>query len=179
MDRVNTYSVNQIVTSAQLNEIQDNAVGGITPPLGNLNGANPGERLVHFESTTDLADNDLVTVDSRNWKDFVVNYFFYDNPTANGAIGDTDDYAWGDAGAGVTVGIAYLGLGATDGAGNQVVPLSPPLGAAGTSWAPRIKAGLWIYADPFDNYKLKLYNDTGNTIGTPYIRVSGTKTNKR
>ena len=66
MDRVNTYSVNQIVTSAQLNEIQDNAVGGITPPLGNLNGANPGERLVHFESAADLPDDSVRSESTAN-----------------------------------------------------------------------------------------------------------------
>jgi len=179
MDRVQTYVFGSVVASTDLNSIQDRAVGGIASLQGNLTGCNPGERIVHYQSATDLVTGDLLTIDNGDWKDFVVHYAFYDNPTATGGIGEANDDTWGDTGAGVTFGIAYFGLGATDNAGNPVIPGAPPFAAAGLSWAPRIAANLWIFADPNDGFKPKIYNNTGVAIGRPYIRLAGTKTNAR
>jgi len=180
MDRVQTYAFGSIVGSTELNDIQDRAVGGEPSAQGNITGCNPGERVVHFELATDLADKTLMIVDDNNWKDYVVAWTLYQKPSGLQTIGAANDYVWGDAvTGGVTSGIAYLGLGADDGTGAQVVNGAPPVPATGVSWAPRIAAGVYIYVDAFDGFKLKVYNNSGGGIRTPYLRVAGTKANKR
>ena len=73
MDRIATYSPNQIVTSAQLNAIQDQAVGALALATGNLSTVDPGERVIHWESATDIATNTITTIDGVNvWTDYVV-----------------------------------------------------------------------------------------------------------
>lgn len=180
MDRVQTYVFGSIVASTELNGIQNRAVGGEPSAQGNLTVCNPGERVVHFEAPADLADKTLLTIDDLNWKDYVLHWTLYQKPSGSQTIGDTNDYVWGNTpGGGVTMGIAYLGLGADDGTGNQVVNGAPPVPASGTSWAIEIATGLWLYCDGFDGFKPKLYNNTGGGIRTPYVRLAGTKTNKR
>ena len=180
MDRVQTYVFGSIVASTELNDIQDRAVGGEPSAQGNLTACNPGERVVHFESTTDLLDGTLVVIDDGNWKDFVVHWTLYEKPSSAQTIGAANDYVWGNViGGGVTMGIAYLGLGADDGAAGQVVNGAPPVPASGVSWAIEIAADLWLYVDGFDGFKPKIYNDTGGALRTPYVRLAGTKTNKR
>lgn len=177
MERVNTYSTNQIVTSAQLNAIQDRASGGEPSAVGNLTGATAGEKLVWWESATDVTAGKLVTVDEGSWKDYVVTWDLNVKGGANGEVGGVNDYAW-DNGT-VTHGMAYLGLGAEDGAGNQVTAGNPPVRASGTSWAGDLGGGKWLYVDAYDGNKLKFYNDTAGTLRTPALRVCGTETNLR
>ena len=40
--------------------------------------------------------------------------------------------------------------------------------ASGTSWAIQLVTNLWLYIDPSDG-SLKLYNDTGSTIRSPFL----------
>jgi hypothetical protein len=56
---------------------------------------------------------------------------------------------------------------------------NPPMPSNGVSWAVQLIANLWIYVDLFDSFKLKLFNNTGTALRTPYLRLSGTETNKR
>ena len=56
---------------------------------------------------------------------------------------------------------------------------NPPVRANGSSWAVLLGVNLWLYIDASDSGKLKLFNDTGSTLRTPYLRLSGTETNKR
>lgn len=176
MDRVTTYSVNAVVTSAELNSIQDRAVGGEPSAVGNLTSLSAGERVVWFESAADLVAAKLMVVDERNWKDHVVAWTLNIHSGANQQVGAANDYQWDQT---VTSGVAYLGLGALDGASAQVTDGNPPVRASGTSWAGDLGGGKWLYVDAADGYKLKFYNDTGGTLRTPALRVAGTKTNKR
>jgi len=176
MDRVNTYSVNAVITSSQMNSIQDRAVGGEPSAVGNLTGLSAGERVVWFESAVDLANAKVMVVDERNWKDHVVAWTLNIHSAADQEIGGVNDIAWDQA---VTSGVAYLGLGALDGASAQVTDGNPPVRATVSSWAGDLGGGKWLYVDSFDGYKLKFYNNTGSTLKTPALRVAGTKTNKR
>lgn len=176
MDRVNTYSVNAVITSSQMNSIQDRAVGGEPSAVGNLTGLSAGERVVWFESAVDVAAATLIVVDNRNWKDHVVAWTLNVHGGANQEIGAANDYQWDQT---VTSGVAYLGLGALDAGSAQVANGFPPVRAAGSSWAGDLGGGKWLYVDAGDGYKLKFYNDTGGTLRTPALRVAGTKTNKR
>lgn len=176
MDRVNTYSVNAVITSSQMNSIQDRAVGGEPSAVGNLTGLSAGERVVWFESAVDVAAATLIVVDNRNWKDHVVAWTLNVHGGANQEIGAANDYQWDQT---VTSGVAYLGLGALDSGSAQVADGFPPVRAAGASWAGDLGGGKWLYVDAADGYKLKFYNNTGGTLRTPALRVAGTKTNKR
>lgn len=177
MDRIATYSPNQIVTSAQLNSIQDQAVGAPALATGNLTGIDPGERVIHWESATDIATNTITLVDGVNaWSDYVVAWALNVKGGANSEIGGSADASWQGT---VTMGLGYLGVGAKDAASNQVTVGNPPVRANGSSWAVLLGVNLWLYIDASDSGKLKLFNDTGSTLRTPYLRLSGTETNKR
>ena len=177
MDRIATYSPNQIVTSAQLNSIQDQAVGALALATGNLSTVDPGERVIHWESATDIATNTITLVDGVNlWSDYVVMWALNIKGGANSQIGAAADASWQGT---VTTGLGYLGVGAKNGASGQVTVGNPPVRANGSSWAVLLAANLWLYVDAIDSGKLKLFNDTGSTLRTPYLRLSGTETNKR
>lgn len=177
MDRIATYSPNQIVTSAQLNSIQDQAVGAIALATGNLTTIDPGERVIHWESATDISTDTVTLIDGVNvWADYVVAWALNVKGGANSELGGTADASWQGT---VTSGLGYLGLGAKNAASGQVSAGNPPVRANGSSWAVLLAANLWLYVDGFDGGKLKLFNDTGSTLRTPYLRLSGTETNKR
>ena len=125
----------------------------------------------------DSATNTVTLVDGVNvWTDYVVMWALNVKGGANSQIGGADDASWQGT---VTLGLGYLGLGAKNGASAQVSVGNPPVRAAGASWAVLLAANLWLYVDGFDSFKLKLFNDTGSTLRTPYLRLSGTETNKR
>ena len=177
MDRIATYSPNQIVTSAQLNSIQDQAVGALALATGNLTTIDPGERVIHWESATDIATNTVTLIDGVNvWTDYVVMWALNVKGGANSQIGGADDASWQGT---VTMGLGYLGLGAKNSGGTQVSVGNPPAPSNGVSWVVLLAADLWIYVDLFDGFKLKLFNNTGSALRTPYLRLSGTETNKR
>ena len=177
MDRIATYSANQLITSLQMNEIQDRAVGALALATGNLTTIDPGERVIHWESATDISTNTITLIDGVNaWSDYVVAWALNIKGGASSEIGGTSDVSWQGT---VTTGLGYLGLGAKDGASNQVTVNNPPVRANGSSWAVLLGVNLWLYVDASDSGKLKLFNDTGSTLRTPYLRLSGTETNKR
>ena len=177
MDRITTYSPNQIVTSTQLNSIQDQAVGALVLATGNLTTIDPGERVIHWESATDISTNTITLIDGVNaWSDYVVAWALNIKGGASSEIGGTSDASWQGT---VTMGLGYLGLGAKDGASNQVTVGNPPVRANGSSWAVLLGVNLWLYIDASDSGKLKLFNDTGSTLRTPYLRVAGALCNKR
>ena len=69
-----------------------------------------------------------------------------------------------------------------------VGPLVDPL-PPGSKPDMRPLHGRWVVLEPvtaeahardlFDSFKLKLFNNTGSALRTPYMRLSGTETNKR
>jgi hypothetical protein len=177
MDRVATYVTNAIVTSTQLNTIQDRAAGGVPSTTGLLTGANSGERLLWWQSASDIANGAILTVDTASWKDFVVSWELFLAAGALQDIGAANDYVF-DSGT-QSRGVGYLGNGAQNSTGGQVTNGNPPVRAAGASWAADLGAGMWLYVDGFDSNTLKLYNGTGGSKRTPFLHVVGTKTNKR
>ncbi len=175
MDRIATYSPNQIVTSAQLNEIQDQAVGSTPATTGNsLATMSTGERVIHWESATNVADGAIAIIDDADWSDRVVDVTLNVKANTLAYVGGTNDDVW--AAGTVTRGLGYLGNGAKH-AGAQVTAGNPPTLSAGASWAAQL-AGVWLYVDPYDS-KLKIYNESGSALLTPYLRVAGALCNKR
>lgn len=177
MDRIATYSTNQIVTSTQLNSLQDRAVGAVALSTGNLSGVDPGERVIHWESASDITTNTITVIDAVNsWADYVVMWALNIKGGGSEEIGGVNDISWQGT---VTMGLGYLGVTAKNGAAGQVSVGNPPVRAGGSSWAVSLAANLWLYVDSYDSNALKLFNDTGSTLRTPYLRLSGTETNLR
>ena len=136
MDRITTYSPNQIVTSAQLNSIQDQAVGAVALATGNLTTIDPGERVIHWESATDISTNTITLVDGVNlWSDYVVMWALNIKGGANSEIGGSADASWQGT---VTTGLGYLGLGEVgdSGAGCVEHPLGAGVGDGGHALTP-------------------------------------------
>jgi len=144
-----------------------------------------------YQATSDLATATIATVDSgaitvvntgvapavttagtMTWGDRMVIGFFRGFAGATEYPGGANDYLFDDAGAPVIF-MGYLGKGAKTGASAQVSAGNPPVPAAGTSWAARIAANLWLYLDPYDGV-LKLYNNTGAVIRTPLLILFAT-----
>jgi hypothetical protein len=175
MDRIATYAPNQIVTSTQLNAIQDLAVGSRPADVGNnLSTMSEGERVIHWESATDVADGTIAILDDADWSDYIIDIALNAKANTLAYIGGTNDDVW--AAGTTTRALGYLGKGAKH-AGVQVTAGNPPILSAGLSWAAQL-AGVWVYVDPYDS-KLKIYNESGFALLTPYLRIAGALTNKR
>lgn len=191
MERLNSYSVGQLVYNVWLNSLQDLAVGHRPTTNGDLSAMTGGLEGRLWQSTSDLASGALIQVDNgtisvvdtgtspatlttttMSWLDREVFGIFRGFAGATQYPGGANDYQFDAAGA-PTLFWGYLGQGAEDGGGNPPSAGNPPVRAAGSSWAAEISANLWLYADPA-NEKLYLYNDTGSSIRTPSLMFFAT-----
>lgn len=191
MERLNSYSVGQLVYNVWLNSLQDLAAGHRPATNGDLSAMTGGLEGRLWQSTSDLASGALVQVDNgtisvvntgtspatlatttMSWLDREVFGIFRGFAGATQYPGGTNDYQFDAAGT-PTLFWGYLGRGARDGGGNAPSAGNPPVRASGTSWAAEIATNVWLYADP-SNEKLYLYNATVGSIRTPSLMFFAT-----
>ena len=177
MKRVQTYTVNQQVASAELNAIQDDAVGFLPAVSNNDLAAMPnGMQGIEWQYASDLATATEVKVDGANavasWLDRILIVFFRSYSNGNWQPGGSDDYLY-DSTA-LTLQKGYTGGGARN-ATNTAAPSSgdPPVPATGVSWAVQIVTNVWLYAKAADG-GLYLYNNSGSTLFKPNLTVFAT-----
>lgn len=176
MKRVQTYTVNQQVASAELNAIQDDAVGFLPAVSNNDLAAMPnGMQGIEWQYASDLATATEVKVDGANavasWLDRILIVFFRSYSNGNWQPGGSDDYLY-DSTA-LTLQKGYTGGGARN-ATNTAAPSSgdPPVPATGVSWAVQIVTNVWLYAKAAGG--LYLYNNSGSTLFKPNLTVFAT-----
>ncbi len=191
MDRGWTATLGLNVPSVGENLLQDVTIAMRLASGSALTSQGEGIEARIYQATSDLATATLLTVDSGaitvvntgvapavtttgtlSWSDRMVIGFFRGFAGATEYPGGAGDCLFDDAGAPVLF-MGYLGKGAKTGASAQVSAGSPPVPAAGNSWAARIAANLWLYLDPYDG-ALKVYNNTGATIRTPLLILFAT-----
>lgn len=194
MERLNSYSVGQLVYNVWLNSLQDLAVGHRPTTNGDLSAMTGGLEGRLWQSTSDLASGALIQVDNSaisvvdtgtspatlttttmSWLDREVFGVFRAYGGADQYPGGANDYLFDQAAPVLFWG--YLGAGAEDAGGNPPSAGNEPVPAAGTSWAVQIgyptTTGIWLYADPA-NEKLYLYNNSGSTLRTPSLMFFAT-----
>lgn len=177
MKRITTYTPGQQVASADLNSLQDQAVG-LAASASNNHLASMASGLMGFEwqYASDLADATEVKVEGASvvpsWLDRIVLVFF--RSYSNGAWypGGADDYAYD--GTTLYVQKGYTGSGARNGA-NSAAPSNgdPPVPASNISWAVLLTTNVWLYAKATDG-ALYLYNATGASLRKPNLTVLAT-----
>ena len=191
-DRLESFAVNTLIPSVFLNAEQDIAavMRNATATALTLMGEGLEGRV--WQSTSDLTTGTIQTVDvgtidvvdtgvtpavltsgTMSWRDREIVGLFRAMTGATQYPGGANDYQF-DAAATPTLFWGYTGKGAVDGVGAQVTPGNPPVPAAGTSWACLISKNLWLYVDPDDGDKLKIYNNTGSTLRTPTLFLLAT-----
>jgi hypothetical protein len=175
MKRVHNWTLNTEVASADLNTIQDRAVGLVTASLNNtLPAIIRGMDGVAWQCNTDVANGTLIAVDATiDWRDRLILAWYRGYAGTNGP-GTSGDYTY--ASTTLYSNIYYTGLGARDAGGvNAPTNGNVPVPAADTSWALNITAGgVWIYADPSNNGTLTLYNNSGSAVKSPNLIVFAT-----
>lgn len=173
-----TYTANSEVASADLNAIQQTALGARPADSNNLlaNGTpvtpdgSTETAWIRGITGSDIGTGALVVVDtSLDWRDRILRVEYAELGAIH-APGETDDYLFD---ATPTARVGYTGLGALGAASAAVTAGTPPVPAAGTSWALEIATNLWLYAVPSTGV-LSLYNDTGSTIWRAMLFVCAT-----
>lgn len=183
MNRINTWSAGQSVASADLNEIQDQAVGLITSATNNhLSSMAAGLMGIEWQYASDLATATEVKIESAaavaSWIDRIVIVLFRSYSNGNWQPGGADDYGYD--GTTLYLQKGYTGGGARN-AANTNPPSNgdPPVPASNVSWAVLLTTNVWLYAKASDG-ALYLYNDTGSTLFKPNLTVLATSdTTKR
>ena len=177
MNRVQTYTVNQQIASAELNEIQDNAVGTLPSDANNdLSALAGGMQGVEWQYASNLATGTEIKVDGgtlSSWIDRIVIAFFRYYPSnGNYQPGGSDDYLYDSAAIRTIKG--YTGDGARN-ATNTAPPSNgdPPVPSTGVSWAIILDTDIWLYAKATDG-ALYMYNNSGATIYKPSITALAT-----
>lgn len=174
MDRVQTYVADQQILAAELNSIQDNAMG---VGVGTLGSAFPGMDATHKRIIWQLVSGSATAQlrqidDSIDWRDRVISAKFYGVGGASELPGGALDA--GFQGSWMADVFGYTGLGGYSAVGPNVVVSNgaPPILSDGASWAIETISNLWLYVEPADGV-LKLYNATGSTT-YPFFIIEAT-----
>lgn len=186
MKRIANYSALTPLPAADMNGIQDRAVGLVkSDASGNdLTALADGMQGILFQMATagGLANATLIQVDAAtiDWKDRFVWGTLVRLTSDNERIGQSVDYRFG-YGATITHFAGYTGLQALSNVttGAAVSNGNPPLhdtGAGGTSWAVDITSNIHLYTQ---DSKLYLYNNSGATIYPVLIVFASGDTGKR
>lgn len=166
---VKTWTPLQQVASADLNNIQANAVGLRIASLNNDDSATvKGAQWFDWQDSGSVALGTLVAIDDIvDWRDSkVLVHWRASTTTQNTRPGGANDYLYSDGGSGITQGTitGYLGVGALDAGGvNAPSAGNPPVPAATTSYAVKLFTSVWLYAHPTTG-DLYLYNDTAGAL---------------
>lgn len=176
LDRQQTYAPGDQISASDLNAFQDKALrgswGSLACVISSVYPTMTGAKVLHWQYGTgaELANGTLCEVDgSIDWRDHVAIVAYAPMGAADEQPGAANDYTYDEAISASRVG--YTGKGAKDAGAAAPTNGNPPVPAATTSYAVQITTGLWLYADPND-YKLKLYNNTGANIRRPILWVA-------
>jgi len=183
------YGPGNKVWSVELNTIQERAASALVSSAASndLAAMASGSVAIVWQYASTLATGNLLTIIGKNvvvsdgaggtttaavsWRDRVIySAFFRDFASVNNIPGTVNDYEYGFAGSNYSNFPGYFGNGAKDAGGANVTAGNPPVPGAGTSWAPLVTSGLYLYVDPADD-ALKIYNDTGSTITAPFLHL--------
>lgn len=172
MERIATYTANAPITSAQLNDLQDVAVGLVSGTNANVLSA-PGCDGCEWQSSAgSLSNGTQVKVDaSKDWRDRVLTVAYYSPAGALTQPGGANDYKYDYDIPSLRKG--YTGRGGLDAGSADPTNGNPPVPAAGTSWAMEVATDVWLYASTVDG-ALYLYNDTAGTLKTPILSINAT-----
>ena len=182
MKRVRTWVGGQQVASADLNSVQDRALGLVAASVNNDLSALPdGMGVIEWQHATQLADATEVKVDAgavSDWTDRILFVLFRSYSNGNWQPGGADDHQYDSATLHLQKG--YTGNGALNGAASAAPSNGdPPVPASGVSWAVQLTTDIWLYAKASDG-ALYLYNDSGSTIFRANLTVFATaQTGKR
>lgn len=172
MERIATYTANAPITSAQLNDLQDVAVGLVSGTNANVLSAPGCDGCEWQSSAASLSSATQVKVDaSKDWRDRVLTVAYY---TPSGALtqpGGADDYHYDYDITSLRKG--YTGRGGLDAGSADPTNGNPPVPAAGASWAMEVATSVWLYASTVDG-ALYLYNATAGTLKTPILAITAT-----
>lgn len=183
------YGPGNKVWSVELNTIQERAASALVSSAASndLAAMASGSVAIVWQYASTLATGNLLTIIGKNvvvsdgaggtttaavsWRDRVIySAFFRDFASVNNIPGAVNDYEYGFAGSNYSNFPGYFGNGAKDAGGANVTAGNLPVPGAGTSWAPLVTSGLYLYVDPADD-ALKIYNDTGSTITAPFLHL--------
>lgn len=177
MKRVKTWVGRQEIASADLNGIQDRAIGAVPSASNNtLSAMSEGMQAIEWQYSTTLADATEIKVEGASaipsWLDRIVIVFYRGYASGNRPPGSSADYLYD--GTTLYVQKGYTGLGARNST-DTAEPSNgdPPLPATGVSWAVQLTSNVWLYAKASDG-GLYLYNDSGSAIETPNLTVFAT-----
>ena len=185
MERAMTLSAGSLVPAVLLNLLQDSNTGSRTTNAGFLSAMAAGLEHRVWQATSDLTTGNLTVVATNvikvvdtgadpmtlingtiDWSDRIFLGVYRPMGGASQRPGDGDDIHFGNGT--LTTWCDYLGGPGLDAGSAAPAAGSPPVRASGTSWAIQLVTNLWLYIDPSDG-SLKLYNDTGSTIRSPFL----------
>lgn len=186
MDRLVTTVLGQKVPNVLVTYLQDLAMAQRPANVGDLTAMAGGIEARVWQSAVNVADNTFVVVDTNvvnvintgvspnaltagtlSWRDRLLFGIYPTYTGANRYPGQADDYLLND-GVAPVMWWGYTGVSGKDGGGVTPTNGSPPVPAAGASWAIQVVPDLWLYVNPTTG-SLNLYNDTGATIITPLL----------
>lgn len=171
-----TWTTNQQVESADLNQLQENAVA-MRPSSGTATNSWAsvlnGLQGVMFQLETDLANATVITIDaSIDWRDRVL----YGWTLVYGAAtypGNGNDTNMNSGGASLYQFMLYTGTGALDAGAAVVSNGNPP---ASGYYADMGVANVSIFCDTdAAGGKLRIYNNSGAVFYTPTVFVFATQ----
>lgn len=172
MERIATYTANAPITSTQLNDLQDVTVGLVSGSSANVLSAPGCDGCEWQSSAASLSAHTQVKVDaSKDWRDRVLTVAYYAPSGALTQPGGANDYQYDYNITSFRKG--YTGRGGLDAGSADPTNGSPPVPAAGTSWALQVDNNIWLYASTVDG-ALYLYNDTAGTLKTPILSINAT-----
>lgn len=171
-----TWTALQQVASADLNQLQTNAVA-LRPSSGTATNswsavAN-GQQGVMFQSESDVTNGTVITIDtSLDWRDRVL----YGWVLAYGAAtypGNANDTNMNSGAASLYHFVLYTGTGATDAGAALVSNGNPPALGYYTDMG---VTNVFIFCDTgAGGGKLRIYNGSGAVFYTPTVFVSATQ----
>lgn len=171
-----TWVVDELVASADLNQLQTNAVA-LRPSSGTATNswsavAN-GLQGVMFQSESNVANGTVITIDtSLDWRDRVL----YGWVLAYGAAtypGNANDTNMNSGGASLYHFAIYTGTGATDAGAALVSNGNPPAIGYYTDMG---VANVFIFCDTSaGGGKLRIYNNSGAVFYTPTVFIYATQ----
>ena len=173
---VHTWTTNEQVASADLNDIQESAVA-MRPSVGlatnSWSAVANGQQGVMFQSETDVANNTVITIDgSIDWRDRVLYGWVlaYGAPTYPGNANDTN---MNSGAASLYHFVLYTGTGATDAGAAPVSNGNPPAIGYYTDMG---VTNVFIFCDTSaSGGKLRIYNSSGAVFYTPTVFIYATQ----
>lgn len=162
MRKITDFAPNQQILDTFLDQLQEEIHGVRKADAGNdVTSLVSGVDEVIWQYATGLATGNLTTIDaSIDWRDRFVKVALFASVDVTQLAGGANDHninvaaSWGES-------HGYTGTGGKDAGGNAPTASNPPVLAAGKYMLTPL-ANEFVYVDP-DDFKLKIYNNTGST----------------